>query len=73
MRVEIIRLQGACVVLGSALRKLCSTKYVVKIFRVNASVPQASVCKSFVRFMFLCKRFRSNSKSFLSCRRAEMS
>ena len=45
-----------------------------KLFCVNASVSQASVCKSsFLRAMALvCKRL-SDSKSFLTCRRAEMS
>jgi hypothetical protein len=45
-----------------------------KLFCVNASVSQASVCKSsFLRAMTLvCKRL-SDSKSFLTCRRAEMS
>ena len=64
------------VVLGSALCKLCSTKGVVKIVpcKCVASVSQACVCYSSVRFMFfLYKRFRSNSKSFLACRRANMS
>ena len=44
------------VVLGRTLCKLCSTKYVVKIFRVNAFVSEASVCKSFVRSAFFVQK-----------------
>ena len=64
------------VVVGSAMCKLCGTKYFGKAFlcKCICSVSQASVCTSFLRPMFLlCKILLSDSKSFLACRTAEMS
>jgi len=62
------------VVLGSALCKLCGTKYFGKTFLCKC-ICVSSFCaqKLSAPIVFLCKRLLSDSKSFLACRTAEMS
>ena len=62
------------VVVGSALRKLFSTKYFGKVF-VCKCICVSSVCvqKLSAPNVFLCKRLLSDSKSFVACRTAKMS
>ena len=62
------------VVLGSALCKLCSTKFFGKAFLCKC-ICVSSICvqKLSAPSGLFCRRLLSDSKSFLACRTAEMS
>ena len=62
-------------VLGRALCELCGTRYFGKAFLSGYMYlcRQRLGAQTFCAQCFLCKRFVSDSKSFLACRQAEMS